>query len=168
MVWRPVLTTQVWTLPTRRSLPASTWSGCIQPFCASKACWLNLGNMRPGLKPAPQISSTFSMVALPILRTLIMLSLEGDDAADRFAFVHQIEGVVDLLDRHRVGDQAVDVDLAVHVPVDDRGNISPAARAAERRAHPGAAGDELERPRRDLLARAGDADDHRLAPAAMA
>ena len=66
-----VLTTQVCTEPTRRSEPGSTWSGCIQPFWASKASWLNLGNMRAGLKPAPQISSTFSMVAPPSLRTVM-------------------------------------------------------------------------------------------------
>ena len=39
------------------------------------------------------------------------------------------------------------------------------ARAAERGAAPGAAGDEQERARVDLLARARDADDDRLAPA---
>src|SRR6185295_16651496 len=101
MVCLPVLTIQVWIEPTSRSLPASTWSGTIQLFCASKASWSNLGNLRAGLKPAPQISSTFSMVALPILRTVIpVLPLEGHDAADRFALVHQMERVVDLLDRH--------------------------------------------------------------------
>jgi hypothetical protein len=54
----------------------------------------------------------------------------------------------------------VDVDLAVHVPVDDLRHVGAAARAAEGAALPDAAGDELERPRADLLARAGDADDH--------
>ena len=65
-------------------------------------------------------------------------------------------------------DQIVDVDLAVHVPVDDLRHVGAAARAAERRALPHAAGDELERARLDLLAGAGDADDHRDAPAAVA
>jgi hypothetical protein len=67
--------------------------------------------------------------------------------------VHQVEGLVDLLERHRVGDQRVDLDLAVHVPVDDLRHVGAAARAAEGRALPVAAGDELERPRLDLLAR---------------
>src|ERR1043166_7075436 len=99
MVCRGVLTIQVWTEPTSRSEPGSTWSGTIQLFWASKASWLNLGNMRAGLKPAPQISSTFSMVAPPSLRTVIRASLlECDDASDRLALVHQVEGVVDLLD----------------------------------------------------------------------
>ena len=57
------------------------------------------------------------------------------------------------LERQLVGDQIVDVDLAVHVPVDDLRHVGAAARAAEGGALPDAAGDELERPRRDLLAR---------------
>src|SRR5471030_1056868 len=168
MVCRGVRTIQVCTEPTSRSLPGSTWSGTIQSFCASKTSWSNLGNMRAGLKPAPQISSTFSIVALPMDRTVMCSSLEGDDRADRLAFVHEVEGVVDLLDRHHVGDQRVDVDLLVHVPVDDLRHVAPAFGATEGRTHPRAAGDELERARGDLLARARDADDHRLAPAAVA
>jgi hypothetical protein len=50
-----------------------------------------------------------------------------------------------------VRDQVVDVDLAVHVPVDDLRHVGAAARAAEGRALPHAAGDELERARLDLL-----------------
>jgi hypothetical protein len=41
----------------------------------------------------------------------------------------------------------VDVDLAVHVPVDDLRHVGAAARAAEGGALPDAAGDQLERPR---------------------
>src|SRR5687767_1897420 len=89
-------------------------------------------------------------------------------AADRFPFVHQVEGAVDTLQRHRVRDERVDLDLAVHVPVDDPRHVGAAARAAERGALPDAAGDELERAGADLLPRAGHADDHRHAPAAMA
>ena len=58
--------------------------------------------------------------------------------------------------------------LPLHVPVDDLRHVGAAARAAEGRALPDAAGDELERPRRDFLARGRDADDDALAPAAMA
>src|SRR5690606_9967791 len=42
-----------------------------------------------------------------------------DDGTDRLALVHQVEGGVDLLQRHGVGDEIVDVDLPLHVPVDD-------------------------------------------------
>ena len=48
------------------------------------------------------------------------------------------------------------------------GHVGAAARAAERRALPDAARDQLEGARRDLLAGAGDADDDADAPAAVA
>ncbi len=48
-----------------------------------------------------------------------------------------------------------------------RGTSVRPARAAERGALPDAAGHQLERPRGDLLTRPGDADDDRLAPAAV-
>src|SRR5690606_20102628 len=85
-----------------------------------------------------------------------------------FAFVHQIEALVDVLELQRVGDQVVDVDLAVHVPVDDLRHLRAPLDAAEGGALPDPAGDELERTGSDLLPCAGDADDDRLAPAAMA
>src|SRR5690606_13746224 len=62
----------------------------------------------------------------------------------------------------------VDVDLPVHVPVDDLRHVAAALGAAEGRALPDAAGDELERAGADLLARPRDADDHRGAPALVA
>src|SRR6185369_8991884 len=89
------------------------------------------------------------------------------DAANGFARMHEIESLVDVGERHRVRDQIVDVDLAVHVPVDDLRHIGAAARSAERGAFPHAPGYQLERTRLDLLARARDADDDRDTPAAM-
>ena len=65
-------------------------------------------------------------------------------------------------------DHAVDLDLAGHVLVDHAGDIAAAADAAEGGAAPDAAGDELEGAGGDLLTRAGDADDHGLAPALVA
>src|SRR4051794_9562551 len=67
-----------------------------------------------------------------------------DDGADRLARVHEIEGVVDALVGEGMGYQLVDSDLALHVPVDDLGHVSAAARAAECGAFPDAARDELE------------------------
>src|SRR5580704_7365875 len=95
-------------------------------------------------------------------------SLERHERADRLAFVHEIERVVDLLDRHHVRDEIVDVDFLVHVPVDDLRCVGTAAGAAERTPLPHAAGDELERTGLDLLSGAGDSDDHRHTPAAVA
>src|SRR5690606_22258927 len=81
---------------------------------------------------------------------------------------HQVERVVDTIERQGVRDQVVDVDLAIHVPVDDLRDVAAAPGAAEGGALPHAPGDELEGARADLLPAARDADDHRHAPAAMA
>jgi hypothetical protein len=93
---------------------------------------------------------------------------ELDHGADRLAGVHEIEGLVDALERQLVRDQRVDLDPLVHVPVDDLRHVGATAGAAEGRALPHPTGDELERPGRDLLARARHADDHAHAPAAVA
>src|SRR3954467_5718928 len=85
--------------------------------------------------------------------------LIDDHRADRFTLMHQVEGIVDVVEGHSVGDQVVDIDLAIHEPVDDFRYVGAAAGAAERGAFPHAPGDQLERSRRDLLAGAGDADD---------
>ena len=70
---------------------------------------------------------------------------EYHDRPDRFALVHQVEDLVDLLEFKDVSDHRVDLDLSVHVPVDDFRHVGAAARAAERGAFPGPAGDPLER-----------------------
>src|SRR5206468_1695666 len=43
------------------------------------------------------------------------LCLIDHDAADRFAGMHQVEALVDVVERELVGDQLVDLDLAFHV-----------------------------------------------------
>src|SRR5262249_24500663 len=63
---------------------------------------------------------------------------------DRFAFVHEVEGIVDLVERHSVRDQIIDIDFAFHIPVDDPGNVRTAARATECGPAPDASGHELE------------------------
>src|SRR3546814_5221488 len=72
-----------------------------------------------------------------------------------------VEALVDVVERQGVGDEVVDVDLALHVPVDDLGHVGAPARAAEGGALPDPSGDELEGTGGDLLAGAGDADDDR-------
>src|SRR5207237_7313810 len=56
----------------------------------------------------------------------------------------------------------------VLVPVDERVHTGAALGAPERRAAPVAAGDQLERARRDLFPGFGDADDDAGSPAAVA
>src|SRR5579863_10555674 len=82
--------------------------------------------------------------------------------------MHQIESLVDFLEGQDMGDEVVDVDLLLHVPIDDPGQVAASAGAAERRALPHPAGDQLEGPGSDLLAGAGDADDDADAPALVA
>src|SRR4051812_38039800 len=82
--------------------------------------------------------------------------------------MHEVEALIDAVERQRVSDEIVDIDLALHVPIDDARHVGAAARAAEGRALPHPPRDELEGPRRDLLAGRGDADDDRHAPALVA
>src|SRR5689334_15462324 len=105
---------------------------------------------------------------MSIPSSLFVSWLESDHGANRLALVHEIESVIDLVDRHHVRDEVVDVDLLVHVPVDDLRHVGAPARATEGRAFPDASRHQLERPRLDFLAGARDADDDGHAPAAMA
>src|SRR5438105_8596979 len=90
-----------------------------------------------------------------------------NNAPDALAFVHQVEPLVDVRQRHGVGDHRIDLDLTLHIPIDDFRHVCAAARAAERRSLPDTAGDQLERPGRDFRAGRRDADDDGLSPAAM-
>src|SRR5689334_1228537 len=82
--------------------------------------------------------------------------------------MHQVEPLVDIVQRQLVGDQIVDIDLPLHVPVDDLRHVGASPRAAEGGALPYPAGDQLERPRRDFLAGPRDPDDDADPPSAMA
>src|SRR5690242_1875768 len=81
--------------------------------------------------------------------------------------MHQVETLVDIAEGEPMRDEIVDIDLLLHIPIDDLRHVAAAARAAKGGALPDAAGDELKRPGLDLLPGAGDADDYRHAPAAM-
>src|SRR6185312_5125272 len=118
----------------------------------------------PGLTPR----STAGWIEMAMcLSSQELLASKRHDGANRLAPVHEIERVVDLLERHHVGNEVVDVDLLVHIPVDDLRHVRAAPRTAECGALPHATGHELERPRLDLLSRPRDADDHGHTPAAV-
>src|SRR5256885_10620825 len=95
-----------------------------------------------------------------LLRETVVISRPSvhHDRAYGFALVHQVEALVDVGELQLVRDQVVDVDLLLHVPIDDLRHVAPALGAAERGAFPYAAGDELERARLDLLAGPRNAD----------
>src|SRR5581483_1087123 len=96
-----------------------------------------------------------------------LLASERHDGADRLAPMHEIECIVDLFERHHVGDEIVYVDLLVHVPVDDPGNVGAAPCPPEPGALPPPAGHELEWPGLDPLSGPRDPDVDRHAPAAV-
>src|SRR5689334_5021629 len=81
--------------------------------------------------------------------------------------MHQVEALVDVLQLEDVSDHRVDLNLLVHVPIDDFRHVGAPSGAAEGGALPDAAGDKLERPGGDLLAGFGDADHDGYAPAAV-
>src|SRR5262249_883546 len=84
-----------------------------------------------------------------------------------FSFVHQIEALVDVLQLENMGDHRIDLNLSVHVPVDDLRYIGAAARAAECGALPDSAGHQLEGTGGDFPAGLRDADDDGNSPAAV-
>src|SRR6202163_1476907 len=98
----------------------------------------------------------------------LKLRLEPDDRADDLALVQQVERPVDLLERQHLADHLVDLDLPAQVALHEARQLRAALDAAERRAAPDAAGDQLERAGMYLFAGARDADDRRLAPALVA
>src|SRR6056297_3411669 len=84
---------------------------------------------------------------------------------DRLALVHEVEALVDAFEAQRVGDHRVDLDLSLHVPVDDPRHVRAPPRAAEGGAAPGPAGHQLEGPGGNLGSGGCDPDDDALAPA---
>lgn len=77
------------------------------------------------------------------------------DRTDRLAFVHQIEGIVDPVQIHGVGDERRQFDVALHRVLHHARQLAATLDATEGRAHPLAAGDQLEGTGGDFLAGAG-------------
>lgn len=67
-----------------------------------------------------------------------------DDAADAVTSLHVLEGGVDLVERLSVGDELVDLELAVHVVVDEVRELSAALDTTESTSLPDTTGNELE------------------------
>src|SRR5205823_12584722 len=78
---------------------------------------------------------------------------ETYDAPDALAALHRLERAADLVERHRVRDERVHLEPAVHVPVDVARQVGPPARTAERRTAPAPAGAGEGPARRDPRAR---------------
>src|SRR5690606_10898792 len=127
-----------------------------------------VASARPTSPLAPAKSATRPRASWPLPSPACMAATSVmDDGADRLALVHQVEGLVDALQRQGVGDERRELDVAAHRVLDHARQLAAALDPAEGGAQPLAPGHQLERPRADLLARASHADDHALAPAAV-
>ena len=79
-------------------------------------------------------------------------TLVDDDGAQAVARVQRVEGVVGRFDAPEgMRDERVDLELALHVTVDELGHVGARLPPSEGGAHPPATGDQLEGARRDLL-----------------
>src|SRR5208282_4617543 len=101
-------------------------------------------------------------------RTTNAPTLVGYHRPDRLALVHEVEPLVNLIERKYVGDQVIDIDLTRHVPINDPWHVGAPSCATKGRTLPHPAGYQLERTSPDLLARAGHSDNDRDPPTAMA
>ena len=79
--------------------------------------------------------------------------------------VHQVKAFVDLIQGQFVGDHRVDLDLAVHVPIDDLWDVRAALGPAKRGAAPDAACDQLEGTGGNFGTCGRHADDDAFTPA---
>lgn len=82
--------------------------------------------------------------------------------------MHVLESLVDLTKRAAVGDELVDLDLSLHVVVNDSRKLGAALDTAKGAALPDTASDKLERTGGDLLASGSNTDDDRLTPTLVA
>src|ERR1700739_4803469 len=82
--------------------------------------------------------------------------------------MHQIEPLVDVAERQPVRNQIVNIDLPIHIPVDDFGYVSTASGAAEGGPFPNATGDQLKRSCGDFLPGSGHANNDADTPATVA
>lgn len=67
-----------------------------------------------------------------------------DDAADAVTSLHVLEGSVDLVEGLSVGDELIDLELAIHVVVNEVGKLGATLDTTEGTSLPDTAGDELE------------------------
>ena len=91
--------------------------------------------------------------------------VELDDAPDAVLVVHEVEALVDFVERDPVRDERVDVELAVQVELHELRDLVAALDAAEGRARDAATGDQVARGDVQRLALAGHAGDRAQAPA---
>src|SRR5690242_2284469 len=90
---------------------------------------------------------------------------ERDDAPDPVLALHQLKAMVDVVKGDLVGNERIDVDLAVEVELDELGHLVTALDAAEGRAADPPPGDQVAGDDVERLAASGHAGDGAQAPA---
>src|SRR5690625_1724265 len=96
------------------------------------------------------------------------LPVEVNDAANTFTPVHQIKGLVDVLEAHGVSDEIIEFEFARQITLDVLRQFGASLNAAKCGATPDTTCHELKRPGTDFLARTGNTDNDGLAPALVA
>ncbi len=94
--------------------------------------------------------------------------IEMNHAANTLAFVHQVEGLIDLFQPHGVRDEGVQGNLPFLCFLYITWQLGAPLHATESRTSPDAAGDQLERTRAELCPCRGNPDDGRFPPAFVA
>ena len=93
----------------------------------------------------PTLACNASAIKIICIHSLSPLQLPHiHNAPNAVAGVHVVECVVDAAQVLAMGDELVDLELAVHIVVDEIAHLRAALDAAEGAALPYAAGDELE------------------------
>src|SRR6185312_13675054 len=113
--------TPPWKLSEPLTIPLSI-DGCRLVLAGAAAFFLKNPNISSSSEGVRRDCNAVS----PVERAPNFSFSEHDYGSDGLAFVHQVEGLVDAVERQGVGDHRVDLDLPVHVPVDDLGGVGAA------------------------------------------
>src|SRR4051794_33852953 len=107
------------------SAPAGKSHSCVTPTTSSSSPSANSISVAEGTR-----------------ETIRICSGEVDDGADPVLALHELEAVVDVVERELVGDERLEVELAGEPAVDQGGDVLAALEAAEGGAGHAPAGDQ--------------------------
>src|SRR5699024_755321 len=97
-----------------------------------------------------------------------LIGSEMNDRTNALAFVHQIEGLVDVFQPHGMRDEGIQRDFTLLRLFHITGQLGAALDATEGTATPDPTGDQLERTGADLLPSSSHPDDGGFTPTLVA
>src|SRR5690554_774899 len=100
------------------------------------------------------------MVARAMLRRPSSLFVKVNNGTNTLTFMHQIEGFIDLFQTHGVSDEIAKLELTLHIPFNNTGQLRTPFYATECRPSPNPTGNQLEWTSGDFLTGPGNTDDH--------